>query len=329
MKSNWQNKIQQHAETPPEGAWKNIANILDADTENNTNNFTKKIKHYTVTPPAAALKNIFALLAEDKKTDEIKLGNRLYNFEQTAPAAIWPVIESQLDSGAKIIQFENKKKNPKLFYTKIAAAAIAIVIAGAVWMNSNKTSTISENGTVAVQPLQQQTKKANAGADSTIMPAPEAQEKSTPIASTSSAPVKPVYKKQTGNTTNNPAFIASTATEELALNPAFLPKEKLQNSNGQIPMDIALMNTPNSYINISGPDGQTIKVSSKFSNLLSYLTEDGGAQENLDLIIQESAKWRATFAKWRNRMANNAVAPSISNFMDIIELSTILEEKDK
>jgi hypothetical protein len=115
---------------------------------------------------------------------------------------------------------------------------------------------------------------------------------------------------------------------DLAQSPVTASTEKLQNENGDTPMDISLMNTGNAYISITGPDGQPVKVSSKLSSLVGYLSNsDVNTRENLDVIIQESAKWRAIFSAWRNKMANNALAPSLSNFMDIIELSEILENK--
>ncbi len=327
MNSNWQYKIQQHTETPPAGAWLNIANVLDADAAVNENNFALKLQTFQTAAPAPALKNIFALLDEEEIAEK-KIAERLYHYTTPPPAKVWPVIENQLSNTARVITLKNYTKNRKLFYSKIAAAAAVLIIAGAVLINSKKSSGIRENTTAAALP-QQQNQTADTGAGSTNLLTPEAQQKSTPIASTSPAPVKPAGAIQQTVTVNPPALISSVNTTELATNPAFAPKEKLQNSEGETPMDIALMNTPNSYITISGPDGQMIKVSSKFSNLISYLTEDGGTQENLDVIIKESAKWRATFAKWRSRMANNSVAPSVTNFMDIIELSSMLEEKDK
>ncbi len=324
MNNNWQNKIQQHTATPPEGVWMNIAKILDETELVQKDDFTVKIQQFETVPPENALKNIFTALDREKK-----FADRLLNYEETPPSAIWPAISNELNNTAKVISLKDNSKTIKSFYTKIAAAAILLIIAGAVWLNTNNKK-ITTSETVAVQPLQQQIKKTQAGTDSTFLLTPEAKQNNSTIATTKSVPAKSLNPSSTVNTiVNNTDFIANENTTDLAINPSLAPKEKLQNSEGETPMDIALMNTPNSYISISGPDGQMIKVSSKFSNLISYLTEDSGTMENLDIIIKESAKWRATFAKWRSKMANNTVAPSVTNFMDIIELSSVLEEKDK
>lgn len=87
------------------------------------------------------------------------------------------------------------------------------------------------------------------------------------------------------------------------------------------------MNTPNNYVSFIGPNGQEVKVSSKFSNLLGYMDgKEPESEEYLDKIINESNFWRGKFKTWRNKMINNNVAPSPSNFMDIIELSKLLQE---
>ncbi len=126
----------------------------------------------------------------------------------------------------------------------------------------------------------------------------------------------------------SPAYVKGNAPIELAQMPKVEFTQMLQDVNGETPMDISLMNAPNSYISVTGPDGQSVKVSSKFSNLINLLNDKNpAAVENIDIIISESAKWRSTFANWREKMTNNSIAPSISNFMDIIELSKMLESK--
>ena len=116
---------------------------------------------------------------------------------------------------------------------------------------------------------------------------------------------------------------------ELAQNPADNSKEKLLDTKGETPTDISLMNTPNTYISVTGADGQTVKWSSKFSNIIGTLNNNKpNTKENIEVIIEENAKWRAMFTAWSHKMINNSIAPSFSNFMDIIELSKILEEKN-
>jgi hypothetical protein len=329
MNSNWLNKIQTHTETPPEGAWKNITTLLDKETENKTADFVTKLQAYHTAPPPNTLEKIFNRLDNKDEKKSAAFAERLYNYSATPPENAWEKITATLDNVAKIVSFKSAKNVLKPVYLRAVAAACLILIATAIWITSQKKSAISEKQTALVTlPTRQ---PQTTGAEKIILPAFETQEKkNTSLISTNQPAKKTVPLPTSAPVITIPEYVTANKTEELAQNPGAGNKEKLQNSNGETPMDISLMNTPNSYISITGPDGQTVKVSSKFSNLLNYLNDkDPAIQENLDIIIKESAKWRTTFAKWRNNMSNNTVAPSLSNFMDIFELTTILEEKDK
>lgn len=324
MSNNWLNRIRQHAATPPEGAWQHIADYLD-DEGNPQQGFAAKLTALEIAPPVTAQKNIFALL--DAEENHTGFEKRVYNYEEKAPAAVWPRIVTDLNTGEpKIIPLTNRTGNTKAVYLRAAAAvAVIAVLSITAWLLSRQRSGMRETAAVSQQ---QQTVPSVSVREKTALPASETQEEKI------SAPVSANVKSNTAKivpppvTPIGPAYIENSEASMLAQNPAAGKKDKLQTVTGETPEDVSLMNSPNSYISITGPDGLPVKVSSKFSNLIGYLTEKNPeTQENLDIIIKESAQWRVTFAKWRDKMINNAVAPSLSNFMDIIELSNVLEEK--
>lgn len=359
MPSNWLNKILSHKATPPDAVWKNIANELDKEIVTNDiktkmfeynvlppesawmnisneldkeatiiPDFKTKILSYESDPPHAVLDNIFSALEREEKQLTPAFVNRIYNYKQEAPVNTWKEIIKELDkSEAKLVPLKSIKKNLKVIYFRMAAAASVIIfIAASVWLSNKKTNNATDQ-TASVTPQSQQKNVQVAEKEKTNLPASDTQEKKMDQRTA-------VYNntKKTPEQNNvgiqDPAYVKGNIVTELATDPNIGIKEKLQNINGETPMDIALMNTPNTYISITGPDGQTVKVSSKFSNLIGFLNEKNpDTQENLDIIIKESAKWRTTFTAWRNKMANNSVAPSLANFMDIIELSKVLEEK--
>ncbi len=328
MSQNWLNKILSHQQTPPKEAWVNIANELDKQEVYAT--IKNKLSAFEVLPPANVVVNIFAVIDNQKKQSQPDFTQKMYHYTQEAPISAWQNIVLKLDdTQAKIVPLtSNVKKNASIYYKLAAAASIAAVLATSIWLNTNnKTTTNNQVATITPTntlktPVITDTQKVN---PIIAVTAPNKELKNE-VAENK----KVILKDATIQSAETVAtdYVKSTETADLAQNPTNANKEKLQNSNGETPTDIALMNTPNTYISITGPDGQTVKVSSKFSNLISYLnSNDANTQENLDIIITESAKWRATFAAWRDKMTNNGVAPSIINFMDIIELSNVLEEK--
>jgi hypothetical protein len=316
MSVNWINKILGYKETPPQDVWPNIANELDKDEEENKSSLTTKILAYEAKPPATALVNIFNEL-DKEHTDNY--ATRVYNHQEEPPVLAWENITAQLnnENTTAVVPLENKKNNIRALYIRIAAAAavLTIVVTTVLIISKEKPANINES-VAAVKPQSQHNTTPEVDTEKTTLPASDSHENMN----------NPAEKKSTVEETVVIDYVKGNETLPLAPNPAEANKEKLQNSKGETPQDITLMNAPNTYISVTGPDGQTVKVSSKFSNLISYLTGDN-TEENLDLIIKESAKWRATFAAWRDKMTNNVVAPSFGNFMDIIELSKVLEEK--
>ncbi len=316
MSVNWINKILSHEETPPQGVWMNIANELDKEEQENDSNLTTKILAYEAAPPATALVNIFNTLDRE---DTDNYATRMYNHQEEPPALAWKNIAAQLndEDRAAVVPFENKKNNVRTLYIKIAAAAaILTIVVTTVLLNSKEKPANINESVAAVTPQNQQNTTPKVDVEKTTLPASDSHENI----------INPAQNKSTVEEVLVIDYVKGNETVPLAPDPAEANKEKLQNSKGETPQDITLMNTPNTYISVTGPDGQTVKVSSKFSNLISYLTGDE-TEENLDLIIKESAKWKTTFAAWRDKMTNNVVAPSFGNFMDIIELSKVLEEK--
>lgn len=326
MSSNWQHKIQQHEATPPQSAWKNIAGMLDEE-KNKSADFVTKLTAFETAPPANTQKNIFALL---DAAEHQQFENRLYHYETAVPETAWPQIAAELNRGeTKVIPLEPRTRNISSIFLKVAAAIVFIaVLSVTVWL-INKPATGKEeiaNVTSLPKPFAAPPK---ADAVASKLPAtrtPQQQDVSTAAATNS---IKTKNSPSVNNITG-PAYVENNDVITLAQNPVAFRADKLQNSDGQTPQDITLLNnsTANAYITIAGPDGQSVRVSSKLAALVSYLNDNNAAtQENIEIIIKESAKWRATFASWRDRMTNNSIAPSLTNFMDIIELSNVLEEK--
>ncbi len=326
MQGNWQYIIYNREETPPQGAWDNIAYKLDmADT---AENWSTEIYLKEATPPPGAWNEIAAALDH---TENKSWQTRLYEKEVTPPAGVWGAINTALDAtDTKVITMQPGRSNKKLYYRLATAAAVIVTIAGtALWYAGKQPSD------TAIQPIAKNAPNNSPvnpavieTAETTVLPASEAQEKQQPAAA--------IVKKQSklpitqADDKNIPPldYVKNNQMGFLPENPVLNNSKKLPDNNGQVSTDIALMETPaNTYISISGPDGQSIRVSSKFANLIGYLSDGPVKEERLDVIIRESALWKATFRQWREKMISNTAVPSLGNFMDVIEMSKLLNEK--
>lgn len=317
--SNWLERMLNYEVSPPEQAWANIIHKLDQDDKESAEEALKlKMLAYEEIPPITVFNNTFNQLDTEDGVQVPLYITKLKQYEENAPADTWTNIVAQLDE-EKIIPLVKERNNLKQLYIRLsAAAAIIAVLLLFIWPTKQN---INNTAGIAVQPPAIAPSEIHT--EHSILDTPN-----TIVANTASEPIKSNADLQTQKNISAVKYANSNYTDVLARDPSLLNNEKLQSAKGTTPMDIALISTPNTYISVTGADGQTVKVSSKFSNLLSYLIpESSGTKENIDIIIEESAKWKKTFAEWKDKMTNNGIAPDLSNFMDIIELSKVVENK--
>ena len=328
MQNNWLHRILNYKATPPDGVWKDIANKLDAE-ENDSSDIAAKMNAFEATPPPSAFTAIFNELDKENDSEEnLNSTEKLYHYAETPPAGAWENITAALDKNEAVVIPINSKKNNTKFIYRIAAAAslITIIIVTALLFIKKDTSEVS--GVVVNTPKNNVTKPiTETNNNTTNLPDTTAPDQKI-NAAVALHPIRKKTNSDLGIDSFNMDYVKNNTVPDLATKPDAGNKEMLTDNTGKIPMDIGLMNAPNTYVSITGPDGQSVKVSSKFSNLIQYFKgTNPDTVENIDIIISESAKWRSTIAGWKDKMANNAVAPSLGNFMDIIELSKVLENK--
>ncbi|HTC00585.1 MAG TPA: hypothetical protein VK705_07870 [Ferruginibacter sp.] len=91
------------------------------------------------------------------------------------------------------------------------------------------------------------------------------------------------------------------------------------------PSTVSINNNSAKYITVAGPNGDPVKVSSKMSALTAYIADDKSVIVS-DATNSDKSFWQSKFKEWREKMSQNSVTPSLTNFMDIVELSKIVKE---
>jgi hypothetical protein len=85
-------------------------------------------------------------------------------------------------------------------------------------------------------------------------------------------------------------------------------------------------NDSSKYITVAGPNGDAVKVSSKMSTLTAYIADDkNDSSATADVTNADQSFWKSKFKTWRDKMSQNTITPSLTNFMDIVELSKIVK----
>lgn len=291
MTENWQHRIKNFEQTPPQGVWESIAGKLDA--ENN-------------------------------------LQSRLLDYEEAPPAFVWENINSQLSDEkqeAKIIPMHSNKNRKAVWGIAAAASVTAVVLLSVFYFNNKKTvanTSIAANTEV----------KKDAGNNANLQNAPETTSKQEPVliaetkqTKTQRSATKRITKAETPEQEINVDYVKADEATPLAGPPELDQNKKLQNEQGEETNDIAMLNSPNSYITITGPNGDQVKVSSKFANAINYINDKmPSSEEYIDKVIKEGKYWRGKFKAWRDKMINTTLTPNPTNFMDIIELSKLVKE---
>ncbi|WP_315816423.1 hypothetical protein [Paraflavitalea speifideaquila] len=82
------------------------------------------------------------------------------------------------------------------------------------------------------------------------------------------------------------------------------------------------------YIIITCPNGEQARLSTKFLPLLADLNATTDPAEYLGAIFGEKSIWKNRFSQWRYKLMQQAsFVPTATNFLDIIALKDLIEEK--
>ncbi|MFM2358553.1 MAG: hypothetical protein RLY16_546 [Bacteroidota bacterium] len=297
MNNNWQHRIQQHTALPPEALWDRIAIELDrADNQG----VSERLQQYQAIPP----EEIWEQIAQHLPT-----------IDETRQA---PVTATNHTQQATTIR--------KFNWIKLGAAAGILLLLGSsmYWYVLRQSPGIEAGNSTSSTNLKQQGHSPVATQKDVIATL-------TPKTGTSKKTVVQSRKQVTLKIDSSlllllpaqgGAPIHATPTIDLAV--VGDPKHTDIAIDG-FPAEI---NQP--YFTITGPDGEMVRVSSKLKNIAPLLSErDPANEENIDLIIKNSAGWKLKLKHWKDRMLQIPFTPSPTNLMNIIELGKMLDEQEK
>ena len=320
----WNKQLYEHEVTPPENAWNNIVHDLDNDHII----FKDKLKHAATIPPSHLWDNI----VHDLENDHLLFKEQLKHAAGLPPDTAWQNITERLNAPEE--QKTRVVRMPPIIRIAAAVAIIGIFFFTANYYISNKAV---EHETAVVQPHNSSTSQPTAPSarEEAIIPPGEKKY----IASATVISKKHKAASLTNDVTESyneqnhmlplPAAVSpvpASVTDRYDVHEGF--GKYVHNLKGEIREDVTLMDLPNSYFYTTGPDGQSIRVSSKFRNTIQYLN-GSNTEELLDVILRESRYWQNRFKTWKEEVNNASFVPAPYNFMDISELMCLLEQNSR
>lgn len=294
-----------------------------------------KILNMEVAPPATTWDFIAARLDEQANNGPAAVQLKMNQLEVAPPAFVWNEIEKELDKNAeKVIPF-NRRSTKRLIY------AVAAVLVGVIGYN-----VVSSYLQSTEEPDFSSPESVTIGGNNQA----QSPDTSNTIASNNndqSSDTNTNISSATSNTTNrlpletnndneevyadNNINLQKADAEPVSYADLYNPDEGVHlvahDLDGNIPSGINAITAGNNYFITTGPNGEIVRVSNKLANIVQMLGDEASSEENINVIIKESAVWKQRFYNLRNKLSK--LAPSPNNFMDIVELANALKEEKK
>lgn len=292
-------------------------------------------------PPEGGWELLSARLEAEYDQPEIQLAQRLNDTALTPPAGAWAAIAASLPEEASTPTFPARKEPAKIFsipVRKIAvAAAVLIVISFATWFFFPPAAQDS-------QEIQSNGSQAGTQAEAPRVPSSSPNAFTTPpviaqqLPPSVSRPLPVNHNKPTnsGNTADSETITAENSDIDQPDLPAtdlklvqaqdVVPEASISNrpyrdANGKVVMDMNLLTTPgNQYVTVTAPNGEQTRISRKFLPVLTFVNtgaDNGQFNSTLKQKIQDL----------RKKLQQASFAPSATNFLDIMELKELLQDK--
>lgn len=293
MANNWQYRIQQHKELPPEALWNRIANELDQSAAQST---SERLQQYQENPPEEIWQKIADSLTE---------------------AEVLNVQEETTTTSFKI-----KPVVRRFNWFKIGAAAgiMLLIISTFFWLNLRKLPDAQVFTPKQQAPNNQL--QAVPSNNATVLISPGTKPSSTKN-------FQPAQHPSSNTIDSSLLQLLQVTTTPIHVQPMRNPADDGEYKNVAVATNVFPTEVNQPYFTITGPDGETVRVSSKLKNIAPLLSErDPASEENIDLIIKNSAGWKLKLKDWKDRMLQLPIATSPANLMSIVELGKMLEEKE-
>lgn len=288
-------KLYDHEITPPAGAWDRIAHSLDESEMHHR--FPAQLYNASVTPPAGVWQKITEGL--DSEIGD-KLPAKLYAMEVAPPAHAWAKIATALGPVETAVTPVRQIRH----FWRYAAAAVLI---GAVAFAIIRTTVQDEPETTPAFVTTTKDASITPPETNTATNIPE-----PPAANTSSA--VPTPRKLIAATSDNRRAERTLAVSQTS---TFQNEERVNPTLAQSIYAYAdhVPDVAERYVMLMTPDGNIIRMSKKWTPLLCCVSgedQDAGCKDQLK--------------KWQEKIAASSLAPSPSNFMDILGLVNALDE---
>lgn len=330
---------------PPPGVWPDIAARLNAEYDAEETPVAQKLFDLSVTPPTDMWPYIAAELNSELEADELLAGKKMVALSVAPPFDTWDKIAAQLPHPAgkkegKLISLHSRK-------AIVAAAAMVLLTVGAWYFldktNSTDTPAVARKSAVSPSVNNRSTAQATTSASDMEIGERPVQK---PIAALTGAAEASLISNHFANRHGvrrtafydyQPIATSYSGTDDMQAvdftnaNSPDVEAPLIRDAKGQVILDKKLVTSPDDcYINVTSPNGEQTRISSKFLHIISTLNQDVEPQDYFDFMMQENSLWKIRFSEWKEKFMNQAsYIPTATSFTDILELKDLLMENEQ
>lgn len=259
-----------------------------------------KMLNYEAVPPGETWEKIAAALDEARQGDQFP--RRLHTMEVTPPAFAWNNITAELDGETKQEAIVINQRFRFRSFLRYAAAAVVIgaVAFGILRWTGNSYQSTTGAAVAGTTP--------DSGRANTALAIPADTQRTTETDTDEEVQQKKLLAKL-----DKPVRSQSRRLNSAVQTAAYSAPSKISSAiytyNDHVPT------VADRYIMLMTPDGNLIRMSKKWGNLVCCVSgedPDAGCKDQLK--------------KWQQKMATSSLTTSAGNFMDIINLVSSLEE---
>ena len=309
MSSGLQHKMYDYEVAPPIRVWEKIAAELDESELEHR--FPSILHNLEVKAPTHVWQSIAATLDESAFVNDY--ATKLSEIEVTVPVATWNKIAISLDSEHEAAIPEHRRLSPFLKY-----AAAAAIIGFLTWGGIQLFNNITGDATVAKQGTIQPKENTETISPNQTLTATDENIGVTNLAASIEEARNDAALEQSKKTYAKLDVAVNRSKIKNVADLFFVADE--YEPTGTRGLDIEPIESPsidisNRYIMLMTPDGNIIRMSKKFSNLVCCVS---GEEQDKDCMDQ--------MKKWRERIARPSANHSSGNVMDILSLLNSIQD---
>lgn len=266
--------------------------------------------NYEANPPVGTWDKIAAAL--DEHSSENEFPSRLYDMEVTPPASAWETINASLDEQKEKVVPLHKRRT--VFFRYAAAAAfIGLAVLGVIRLTniSGKSEETTITGTAQGEPAKNVEPLSNGDNSNSVttnsetvnIPHNGSPEKNEPVSYTQ----KKVPVKYSSINVSRSVASATSSNDYYSSNDP--------GNNSLYAYEDHTQDISNRYIMLMTPDGNIIRMSKKWSDLVCCVS---GEEQDEDCKTQ--------LKQWQKKIATSPISTSSGNFLDLLDLVSSLED---